>query len=338
MKAMRLQARAKMGYYPTPRDVVDRIRSLLGFPEENVNLLDPCCGEGAALARLAEGHNATTYGIELDKYRARQAQERLDHVLACSYEDARVSHNAFSMLYLNPPYDWQADEGGEGSERVETAFLRGTVRYVQPSGLLVYIVPQPRVDRKMAKVLAYRFGYFSAFRFPEDEYDAFRQVVILGVKKERPWLARENVSRIAAIPRETLEELPYATEPLYGLPASPEVKVFRANVIDEETLENELRRSSLWRKLSSSVSDGNAGIGRPPLPLHSGHLGLLLASGYLDGVVGEGDERHIVCGKVEKVSTTYDEWQGDTRIEREVERYQVSIKLLKRNGEIITLL
>jgi type I restriction-modification system DNA methylase subunit len=72
---MRLQAKIKMGYYPTPLSVVERIRSYLKFPEYNTNLFDPCCGEGLALKKLKRDAKATTYGIELDEYRAEQAKK-----------------------------------------------------------------------------------------------------------------------------------------------------------------------------------------------------------------------------------------------------------------------
>ncbi|MBW1947845.1 MAG: SAM-dependent methyltransferase, partial [Deltaproteobacteria bacterium] len=78
--------------------------------------------------------------------------------------------------------------------------------------------------------------------------------------------------------------------------------------------------------------------GRPLLPLHTGHLGLMLASGYLDGVVGEGQDRHIVRGKVEKITHREQEYKGDILLEKEKESYRVSIKVLKKNGEIITLM
>ena len=67
---MRLEAKIKMGYYPTPLSVVERVRSSLGFPEENVNLFDSCCGEGLALKNLKGDAKATTYGIELAGYAA----------------------------------------------------------------------------------------------------------------------------------------------------------------------------------------------------------------------------------------------------------------------------
>ena len=83
---------------------------------------------------------------------------------------------------------------------------------------------------------------------------------------------------------------------------------------------------------------GNGGLKRPPLPLHSGHLGLLLASGCLDGLVGEGDDIHVVRGKVVKTINTYEEMKGDVLEERSIESYQVSIKILTKDGDIITLM
>jgi len=328
-----------MGYYPTPPEVVDGVRSFLRYPKDSVNLLDPCCGEGLALNRLADGANATTYGIEPDEYRAAEAKANLDHVLKCGYEDVRISNNAFSCLFLNPPYDWETEgEDVPYRERTEQAFLRGTARYLQPEGILVYIVPQHRVNEPIAKLLSYRFESFNTYRFPAKEYEPYRQVVLLAVRKRKPVLCGEDFERLWAIPEERLDELPHVDSPVYPLPPSPDVRLFRSTAVDEAELARELCGSPLWRKLSERSGNSDGHVGRPPLPLHAGHLGLLLASGQLDGVVGEGEDRHVVRGKVEKLSHTYQENEGDVVIEREVERYQVSIKVLKRDGEIVTLM
>jgi len=100
------------------------------------------------------------------------------------------------------------------------------------------------------------------------------------------------------------------------------VQLFRSTLIDEAELGKKLRKSVLWEKLNRYNNAGDGYVGRPPRPLHAGYLGLLLASGHLDGVVDEGEERHVVRGKVEKLTLTY----------------QVSIKALRRDGEIITLM
>lgn len=124
-----------MGYYPTPPDVAERIGSFLRYPEGNVNLLDPCCGEGLALSTLADGAHATTYGIELDGHRAELAKQNLDHVLKCSYEDTRISNNAFSCLFLNPPYDWEKREAHQLGLPNRSAEYACPSRELAPSGV-----------------------------------------------------------------------------------------------------------------------------------------------------------------------------------------------------------
>jgi hypothetical protein len=337
---MRLEARVKMGYYPTPTPVVDRIRTFLSYPAGGASLLDPCCGEGAALRRLAEGTGAATYGIEPDDYRAGQAGGALDHVLHCGYEDLRASRDAFSCLFLNPPYDWQdaCSPERDGSERTEKVFLQGTVRYLMPGGVLVYIVPQPRMTGDVAKVLCHRFEGFNTYRFPDGEYERFRQVIVFGKRKGKNYIDEGCLGTLGMIPHRDLPEIPLLDRPVYEVPASGEVRLFRSSAIDEAELERELASSVLWEKLDGHGGNNRDGLGRPPLPLHTGHLGLLLASGCLDGTVGTGEDRHVVRGKVEKITHTEQEYEGDVIVEREVERYRVSIKVLTPDGEIRNLM
>ena len=64
----------------------------------------------------------------------------------------------------------------------------------------------------------------------------------------------------------------------------------------------------------------------------------MLANGCLDGIVGSGEDRHIVRGKVEKTVAKFTEQKGDIIEERELDQYKVSIKILRQDGEIITLI
>ena len=190
-KTMRLAGRIKMGYYPTPLSVVDRIKSFVSVPENQpINAFDPCCGEGLALKHLAEGWNCQTYGIELDEHRAEEAKQNLDNALKCSYNQTRITNGCFSVLFLNPPYDEETFSNGmvTSSERKEKIFLRDTIKYLKPKGLLIYIIPQSRLDKAIAKILSYRFESINVYRFQDDEYDAFKQIVAFGVKKKNPEL------------------------------------------------------------------------------------------------------------------------------------------------------
>jgi len=289
---------------------------------------------------LAEDADAVTYGIELDKKRAEEAKGNLDYVLPCGYEEVRITNNAFSILWLNPPYDFEKsdEEDDRSHERKEKTFLANTLKYLKPGGILIYIIPQVRLTKPIAKLLSSRFQDIQTYRFPDEEYKAFGQIVVLGVKKPRSEPDDAECLRLAQVSDISLDEIPILSEPIYDVSPGNEISLFVSTAISIETVEKEVTSSPLWKRMAelSSVHDGL--LHRPPLPLHAGHLGLLLASGCLDGLVGEGDDQHVVRGKVVKTIDSYEEMKGDVTEIHEVESYQVSIKILTRAGDLITLM
>ncbi|MFH1114164.1 MAG: DUF6094 domain-containing protein [Pseudomonadota bacterium] len=333
---MRIAGRMKMGYYPTPARVVYCIRTGLSFPREPFTVLDPCCGEGLALEQLVRGTQAVTYGVELDQHRAEAAQTRVQNVLKCGIEETRIAHQSCSLLFLNPPYDEATleEDADTKTERQEKAFLRMTVPYLMPGGVLVYIIPQTRFNRGVARLLASRFEKIQVFRFPDPEYADFKQVVVFGVRKAGNSLDEGLALKLQNVPNRKLKPLPESATAPYPVPPSVPLKLFRSTVIDPEELEQQMGQSPLWRRLQAMTTRNELQVPRPPLPLHSGHLGLLLAAGKLDGVVGEGSDRHVVKGKVTKVVSKVEEYKGDMLEQRELDRYVVSIKVLDRNGQI----
>ncbi|MDY6953110.1 MAG: DUF6094 domain-containing protein, partial [Thermodesulfobacteriota bacterium] len=169
---MRLAAQAKMGYYPTPEGVIPIITKYLRRQREGlIRILDPCAGEGTAVQAIGSHLNAETFGIEIDLERGSKAKDILTKCLVTDCQNTKISHNSFSVLYLNPPYDWAVrDDEGEKSERYERTFLRDCRPYLCPGGILVYLIPQNRLDGHIARMLSYRFQQVSVFRFPEAEY------------------------------------------------------------------------------------------------------------------------------------------------------------------------
>lgn len=119
----RLMNNIKPGYYPTDPDHISLILRGIRFPEGvTTNLFDPCCGCGKALRQLAQGNNCYAYGVELDESRAEEAQTRLHRVGFGSFFHSRISHEAFHLLFLNPPYLSVINENG-GRSRHEKRFL-----------------------------------------------------------------------------------------------------------------------------------------------------------------------------------------------------------------------
>jgi hypothetical protein len=73
-----MAAKARCNYYPLPDREAELIRSCLPFPDQPFSALDPCAGEGRAMAVITEMSPAVRYGIELDAYRAEAAAKVLD--------------------------------------------------------------------------------------------------------------------------------------------------------------------------------------------------------------------------------------------------------------------
>ncbi len=333
---MRIHGRIKMGHYPTPPSVVELIRHYLAFPSSPFCAMDPCCGEGNALAGLVTGTNAITYGVELDHQRADESTSRLHHVLRCGIEETRIQHRACSLLLLNPPYDELTleEDADAKTERQERTFLRMTIPYLIPGGVLVYIIPQNRLDKAIARLLASRFESIRVLRFPDPEYGDFRQVVVFGVRKTGNTLDEKAALKLQNTPKVDLATLSRAPDVHYAVPASAPLTLFRSLLIDPAELEKQMAQSPLWKRFTALTTRSEIRIPRPPLPLHSGHLGLLLAAGKLDGMVGTAEDRHLVKGRVRKITTVLQEIKGEVFEERELDRYVVSIKILDQHGDI----
>jgi hypothetical protein len=250
---MRIHGRIKMGHYPTPPRVVELIRNYLSFPVSPFTALDPCCGEGNALESLVAGTSPITYGIELDHQRAEESKSRLHHVLRCGIEETRILHRACSLLLLNPPYDELTlkEESNAKTERQERAFLRMTAPYLVPGGVLVYIIPQNRLDKAIARMLASRFERIHVLRFPDPDYADFRQIVVFGIRKGGSILDEQEAMRLQRLPKTDLAQLSENPDSRYAIPASNPLTLFRSTIIDPQELERYMAQSPLWKRFAA---------------------------------------------------------------------------------------
>lgn len=292
---MRLEGRAKAGYYPTPDAVVKLIASCLKH-SPNAALLDPCCGTGDGVYQIAQQIRATPWGIELSTERHHHATKLFKE----SHEGDALSYEArgFSLLYLNPPYDWK------DGKRLEVVFLEHYLRSLLPGGLLIYIIPE-HVLEDCQRIIRSWFVKVRIFRFPPDEYQAYKQVVLFGVRSEEPTLA----------PLPPVEEFtPGRVQ--YRIPPSKTPELINMGVPLEQVLE-EARGSTAWLKLWSKLEPTSL-LGKQPLmPLRKGHLALLVAGGLVnDSVIEQEGRRLLLRGQVVKRTATI-EADKYTTIERE---------------------
>lgn len=300
----RLMNTVKMGYYPTDPDNISLMLRGIAFPEGvTTNLLDPCCGCGKALRQLAMGNNCYTYGAELDSGRAEEAQSNLHRVAFGSFFHSQISHEAFHLLFLNPPYLSVLNQSGNRA-RHEKRFLVESLCHLAYGGLLIYVIPFYRLTEDICRILAGNFEQLSVWRFTDSEFKKFRQVAVMGLRKRKEADANEalRLERLSFQP-DALPCLTEMPEGLYALPASPlEVPVFKGEIFNERELEQQLRRSNSFEKLMER-SELDSGVKHPLLPLSIGQIGLIGGSGMINGLV-ECEHPHIIKGRIVKVVST----------------------------------
>lgn len=75
---------AKNGYYPTDEPTLERALNALAPAAGQVAIIDPCAGEGVAIAEAAHALGrdlVSAYAVEFDEERARHARGLVDHCL-----------------------------------------------------------------------------------------------------------------------------------------------------------------------------------------------------------------------------------------------------------------
>ncbi len=190
--------------------------------EDKTRLVDPCCGKGEALAQFASlvDPEAETWGVEICYSRALQAKDLLNTVLSTSFYDlrtpARWSNASVSLAFNNPPYDWSSFEeirnGQKRKLRHEVLFIEGVTPKIVPGGHQVIIVPRGILGDKSllgegqeGRVARHLLGWYESvtvLRFPDGEYERFKQVVVLACQKRGKYAppTKEAIEAITAWP------------------------------------------------------------------------------------------------------------------------------------------
>ena len=203
---------------------------------------------------------------------------------------------------MNPPYDYDSED-----KRTEHAFLTQTTRYLAESGLLVFIV-HGSASRYRPATCPPTTGGCSAGPSPTRRREVFDQVVLFGYRKTDPVPDAAAESMVIEWSIGQPEPLRSRRDPYsYGeyTPATSPLGdvLFTTRTVDPLAAAAEARRSGLWTNTDITDSLWPAGDARtrPLMPLRRGHIAMLVAAGFLNNLVLEGDGRRIlVKGRTSK--------------------------------------
>ena len=266
------------------------------------------------------------YTVELDKDRCNDVKELIPgghHVGPASFLGVECTGHSFGLVYVNPPFDQELG----GGRREEMAFCQQATPLLVTKGILVLICPLTALvgSGQFVDFLDANFEDIAVYRFPDGEDEdgklirPYKEIAVIG-KRRKEVLPKDSLATAGALNKMDMrwrdsfqiENLPplggvqpmswtrgspsYLSEAdlhVWEIPHSWRPNTFKKNAFTDEELDEQIANSPLNRRFEEPMP---LEIGRPPLALDRGHLGLILASGMLDGVVHGPHGSHVVRG------------------------------------------
>jgi hypothetical protein len=222
-------------------------------------------------------------------------------------------------------------------------FLEHTYRWLKQKGVLVFVVPQAQL-KVCAKLLAEQFVDLRVYRLTEPESVQYNQVAVMALRRQRHMLLPDSaLLQTADYLRRMAEEteigaLTDSVDAAYSVPPSaPTALVDQGIPLDK--VEDLLLQSAAYRQAGRVLIREHSSIkGRPLTPLHGGHVSLLATAGMLNGVFGEGEDRHIAHWRSVKFVDHWEESEPNgTLIKHDRERFSHELTLVFADGRTRTL-
>lgn len=343
-----MENEAKLGAYYTDPQHCDWISNFLAFPQDReVCCIDPAIGNGEAIMRVTKNAGKKlVFGVELNRETCSSVIER-EGITECLAADfltgVLISHHVFSFAFVNPPY------GVLEQQRQEILFLNKLKPYLTCNAVVVYVVPaHVSKDPQFLKHWCTTFDTYFLYRFHEQEYKKWKQVVFIGKATRRPDNRIVEMKRVMELV-EDAEQIPllpvsYSGEKL-EVPPSQEEKIttFMTKEFDVEKAKKCLKDSLLTELVKKKIKVKKNIVYDLPRPIiipSDGQMYLLAVSGAGQGQVGSDDsgDLHLQRGVVKNVQKSeYRESENGKVKEVVTQHSQISYCLIENSGKVTTL-
>lgn len=342
---------AKMGAYYTDTEHCRRIGQLFEFPDdEEVACLEPSIGDASAVKAVTENcRNCTVFGVELNGNTYNELQERGDvpYLLNADFlSGVKISHSSFSFCFANPPYGMHQDS----KERLEKLFVEKLWGYLKTGGVLALVIPHyVLTDEKFIKSYIARFNPVACFRFDDDVYASFKQIVVIGKKRHGvgfmpQWLSRfweqvDQVEKLAYLP----EMGAAVTHKIPVKPSSSDsIEYFTTLKFDDKKAAENLVGDELYELIGKKAFMPEyhaAKLSRPPVPLKKDSLYLCAIAGYGQGLAGSASDHdlHLQRGVAKVVTTPELEMKDGQTLVVEHSYTKMVLNIIENDGRVTTL-
>lgn len=333
-------------YHPTDTAIVDLVANAIqvrwkrpygyssgrdDIAKKDLYLLDPSCGKGAALARLAAKVDAKTesgvmtFGNEIARTRYQDACKRLD-VVTHGAQETFEAPRSFDIVWMNPPYDRGA------KRRYEIEHVEQALSWVSRWGILVLVLPKSALDAEWWYEFTKKFKLHNVYSAPESIDDRWNQYIIFA----QPEITRSfMLDRTAnaymemygqAVPLNLNARIPLE---LYtgARRTAPDISNdMPGSDVLVQALENatSFDQTESWQRHTTLPPVFNGGS--PAMPCRAGHVVQLAAAGMTTGqrLTIDG-HTYLMAGSSRKYIEKQIEKDGDDEIEHLIERTAYTI-------------
>jgi ABC-type oligopeptide transport system ATPase subunit len=345
----RPQSIAKMGYYPVDPRFTEQIASMFRPSPDGGRILDPCAGEGAALWDFSTAFKMQPYANELDPDRAKACVEAFGekYVINDDAANLRITGQSFPFVWCNPPYSTNVMQEVGDTKRVEVAFLKKSVDWVQwNGGILAWCVYSHHVTENALEWLARRSKSIDVWAWGDEKHlGRYTQVIVIAVlgrpNHDPAQYAHAIVEDVKA---GNIQTAFVHEQPIYEIPAQKKVDSFvfsRKNLPPAEKLVLHHRYGVVNMasfQAQFRVESGERVI-RPIVTPRKRQLAVIIASGILNGVVIKTElGKALIRSKITREDMLTDVEEKPEKDNLVREHYQivprVSITLLYEDGSI----
>lgn len=332
---------SKAGAYYTDLGQCERMSHMFSWPDEEVCILEPSAGDGSAVKMVTKNaKNRKIFAVELDKDAANalHADKEIMATINADFFDCKISNKAFSFVFSNPPYIEGLEIG-----RMEVAFLKKMTKYIKFGGILVYVIPFNVVQSdEFKKYFNDNYERLEAFRFSDEEYNKFHQIVIVGRRVER----QEREEQFTEIFKEDFEVLPDIWEKekiIVNKSKENAIKFFTTSYFDDEYAYSNLLKSNPQKENLKNVSmlpfvEDN--IPNPPILPNANIMYLLSTLGCGSGMTGSAEnmDEHLQRGKakVQIYKTEEEDDNGNTVVVTK-KTTKITVTILEQSGKFTVL-
>ncbi|WP_113675869.1 DUF6094 domain-containing protein [Vallitalea guaymasensis] len=345
---------AKKGAYYTDSQHCNWLSKLFEWPKEEVCILEPSIGDGAAVSAVIDKNvkdKKLIFGIELDEkvYKINKHNPNIRHLINADFTNGvKISNNSFSFCFGNPPYgkDVQAEE------RLEFSFLKKVTKYLKPQAVLVWVIPYYvfQEEPRYAAFFSANYEVSAVYKFHDKEFKKYKQIAIIAIKRPGSQLrdnkeANKLLKRVLNIDEVQLVPIDYHGPKIKILPSlEKDIIYFSTKKFNPYEAEEALNHSAVYKELREYTRHEDVlikDIGRPPVQLSANHMYLLAVCGCTSSYrmgTDENSDVHLQRGKVDMVEhSTFETKDNGAVVETVTSSAHTKLTIIENDGTITIL-